>query len=402
MIAVLVRLFGTEFLAVAEDIVSDSFLAATELWGLKGLPENPAGWLYVTAKNKALDHLRRNKIFSDKVAPRLTSNATAFADTFDFDLSDNYVKDSQLAMLFTVCDPVNKPAGQIALALNLLCGFGASEIAAAFLTDREVIYKRLQRAKKLLQDKALAVRQPSKKEIRERLPQVLLIIYLLFNEGYYSESPDKVIREELCQEAMRLGILLTESPLTALPSTYALLALMCFHGSRFDARQDNNGAQVLYQDQNRDRWDHALINKGRYYLQKATTRGAGAGRFHLEAGIAFWHSFPEEQPEKWEQILKLYDLLLEQHYTPMAALNRIYALSKVAGKQKALLAMEEIHLSRHYLYHSLLAELYTDLDNQKAALHLKRAVELSTSPAGRRILDGKLRVLTNRASLRKP
>ncbi|GAB3351278.1 RNA polymerase sigma factor [Arachidicoccus ginsenosidivorans] len=393
MIAVLVRLFGTQFLQVAEDIVSDCFLAAAELWGLKGLPENPAGWLYVMAKNKALDHLRRNKIFRDKVTPQLKLSTTSSAEDFDLDLSDTHVKDSQLAMLFVVCNPINKPAAQVALALNLLCGFGASEIASAFLTDRETVYKRLQRAKKLLQDKALSVEQPSENEIKERLPQVLLVVYLLFNEGYFSEGPDKAIREELCQEAMRLGILLTESPLTALPSTYALLALMCFHGSRFEARQDQRGELVLYQDQNRAAWDQQLINKGRYFLQKAMAEGAAASKFHLEAGIAFWHSFPEEQPQKWEQILKLYDLLLKQQYTPMAALNRVYALSKVEGKQKALSAMAEIHLDQHYLYHSLLAELYTDMDNQKAAAHLRQAVGLAKSPAGRRILDGKLRVL---------
>ena len=393
MIAVLVRLFGTQFLEVAEDIVSDSFLAAAELWGLKGLPENPAGWLYVTAKNKALDHLRRNKIFRDKVTPQVALSRASSAEDFDLDLSDTHVKDSQLAMLFVVCDPINNPAAQVALALNLLCGFGASEIASAFLTDREVIYKRLQRAKKMLQDKALDVQQPSERQIKDRLPQVLLVLYLLFNEGYFSEGADNVIREELCQEAMRLVILLTESPLTALPSTNALLALMCFHSSRFDARQDTNGALVLYQDQDRTAWDQQLINKGRYYLQKAMTAEAPASKYHLEASIAFWHSFPEEQPQKWTQILQLYDLLLEQHYAPMTALNRIYALSKVAGKQKALKAMAEIHLDQHYLYHSLLAELYMGEDNQKAEQHLHLAKQLAKSPGGRRILDGKLRIL---------
>lgn len=397
MISVLIRSFGTEYLEVAEDIVSDTFLAASELWGLKGLPENPAGWLYVTAKNKALDYLRRNKLFREKIAPNVMADTKPGMEQFDLDLSEAYVKDSQLAMLFVVCNPCNKPVSQIALALNLLCGFGADEIAAAFLTDREVIYKRLQRAKQQLRLNRIAVEQPSAAQIKERLPEVLMTLYLVFNEGYYSEAANKLIREDLCKEAMRLMILLTESPLTALPATYALLALMCFHASRFDARLDNNGQVVLYQDQNRKLWEQPLIDKGRYYMHKAMEKKQEMtpeiSRYHLEAGIAFWHSFPEEQQQKWPQILKLYDQLLLLEYSPMAALNRAYALSKVEGKTAAILEAEKIGLKNHHLYHSLLGELYEGVADEKAKFHLEKAREMAKSADARRILDGKLRIL---------
>jgi len=396
MISVLVRYFGTAYLEVAEDIVSDTFLAAAELWGLKGLPQNPAGWLYVTARNKALDHLRRDKVFREKISPNLTAAAKSDMEAFELDLSEPHVRDSQLAMLFVICDPCNKPVAQIALALNLLCGFGAEEIANAFLTDREVIYKRLQRAKKQLKDKQLAVERPSESQIKERLPEVLLTLYLLFNEGYLSEGAGAVIREELCQEAMRLTILLTESPLTALPATYALLALMCFHGSRFDARLDVNGGIVLYQDQDRALWDQQLINQGRHYMQLAMTDSKAVTKYHLEAAVAFWHSFPEEHPDKWPQILQLYEQLLKLDYSPMAALNQVFALSKVEGKKKALSAAAKVHLDNHYLYHSLLGELYTGVDSARAIWHLQKAIALARSAEGRRILDGKLRILKER------
>lgn len=400
MISVLIRSFGTEYLEVAEDIVSDTFLAAAELWGLKGLPENPAGWLYVTAKNKALDYLRRNKLFREKISPTLIAGSNPGSESFELDLSETHVKDSQLAMLFVVCDPCNKPVAQIALALNLLCGFGAEEIATAFLTDREVIYKRLQRAKQQLRLQQVQVEQPSASQIKERLPEVLMTLYLLFSEGYYSEGADQLIREELCREAMRLMILLTESSLTALPSTYALLALMCFHASRFDARMDTNGEVILYQDQNRTLWEQPLIDKGRFYMHKAMEKAPDGPpeitRYHLEAGIAFWHSFPEEQQQKWPQILRLYDQLLLLEYSPMAALNRAYALSRVAGKACAIQEAEKTGLDNHHLYHSLLGELYTDEDDQKARWHLQKAIELAKSVDGRRMLDGKLRILKQR------
>lgn len=399
MIAVLIRSFGTEYLELAEDIVSDTFLAAAELWGLKGLPENPAGWLYVTAKNKALDYLRRSKLFREQIVPNLMAASASKPEegTFDLDLSDAHVKDSQLAMIFVVCNPCINPQAQVALALNLLCGFGAEEIATAFMTDREVIYKRLQRAKLQLRIYNVQVESPTALQVKERMPQVLMTLYLLFSQGYYSEVTDKLIREDLCREAMRLLILMTESPITALSSTYALLALMCFHASRFDARMGDNGDIILYQDQNRALWEQPLIDKGRFYMAKAMEKHkdwySGVSRYHLEAGIAFWHSFPEEHPQKWHEVLGLYDQLIEMEYTPMAALNRAYAYSKTHGKAKAIVETENIGLHNHHLYHSLLGELYGGVDLERAQFHLERARDLAKSPDARRILDEKLRVL---------
>lgn len=396
MVAVLCRIFGTDYLEVAEDIVSDTFLAASELWGLKGLPKNPAGWLYVTAKHKTLDYLRRNQLFRDKISPQLVYHAEKKVDfNFDLniDLSEKNIKDSQLSMLFVVCHPCNKPEAQIGLALNLLCGFGADEIATAFLTNREVIYKRLQRAKEQLRKEGIVIEGPSSNQIEERLPTVLMTLYLLFNEGYYSLSQDNNLRRDLCMDAMRLVILLTEHKQTALPSVYALLALMCFHASRFDARINRAGESVLYGDQKPELWEQGLIEKGRQYLNQATKNNMTVSRFHIEAGIAFWHSYPGDYPQKWEQVLQLYNQLLIIEYSPVAALNRTYALAKANGKPAAIKEAEKIALEGNHLYHALLGELYTDVDGEKALWHLQRARKLVKTQAEMALMDRKINQL---------
>lgn len=396
MVAVLCRIFGTDYLEVAEDIVSDTFLAASELWGLKGLPKNPTGWLYVTAKHKTLDYLRRNQLFRDKISPQLVYHAEKKVDfNFDLniDLSEKNIKDSQLSMLFVVCHPCNKPEAQIGLALNLLCGFGADEIATAFLTNREVIYKRLQRAKEQLRKEGIVIEGPSSNQIEERLPTVLMTLYLLFNEGYYSLSQDNNLRRDLCMDAMRLVILLTEHKQTALPSVYALLALMCFHASRFDARINRAGESVLYGDQKPELWEQGLIEKGRQYLNQATKNNMTVSRFHIEAGIAFWHSYPGDYPQKWEQVLQLYNQLLIIEYSPVAALNRTYALAKANGKPAAIKEAEKIALEGNHLYHALLGELYTDVDAEKALWHLQRARKLVKTQAEMALMDRKINQL---------
>lgn len=392
MVAVLCRRFGMEHIEVAEDIVSDTFLAASELWGIKGLPENPAAWLYVTAKNKTLDYLRRNNLFRDKISPQVAYQTEASTD-FEFDLSEKNIKDSQLAMLFVVCHPCNKPEAQVGLALNLLCGFGADEIATAFLTNKEVIYKRLQRAKLTLRKEKIEIEQPSLPEIEARLPVVLMTLYLLFNEGYYSISQDVKLRKDLCMDAMRLVILLTEYEPTCEPQTYALLALMCFHASRFDARINAAGDAVLYEEQDHSLWDGALIGRGRQYLHLAAQQKGVVTRFHIEAGIAFWHSHPEDNEQKWEQVLQLYNQLLMMEYSPVAALNRTYALAKVKGKPEAIIEAEKIPMEGHHLYHALLGELYTGVDQHKALWHLQRARNLARSVTDINLMERKIDAL---------
>ena len=391
IVSVLCKLFGIEYIEIAEDIVSDTFLLASELWGLKGLPENPTAWLYTVAKNKTKDYLKRDSIFSKKISKEIKYGTTA-SEEIEIDLSVKNINDSQLAMIFVVCDPCNPPEAQIALALNILCGFSSDEIANAFLTDKEVIYKRMQRARKKLRTENIKIEQPAPSEISNRLPAVLMTLYLFYNEGYYSSSQDIALRENLCFEAMRLTSMLVENDLTNNPSVNALLSLMCFQSSRFGARFNQNGQVILYQDQDTDLWNQDLITKGEYYLNQAS-QGDHISKYHFEAGIAYWHTIKADTKEKWENILQLYNYLLLIEYSPIAALNRTYALAKANGKAEAITEAEKIGLTESHLYHALLGELYTGIDNIKAISHLQQALKLAKSTADKTHISNKILAL---------
>ena len=388
IVSVLCRLFGIEHIEIAEDLVSDTFLLASELWGLKGLPENPTAWLYVVAKNKTKDYLKRNSLFAQNIIREIKSNPTT-SEEIEIDLSIKNINDSQLAMIFVVCHPCNPAEAQIGLALNLLCGFGVDEIANAFLTNKNVIYKRLQRAKEKLRTEKIKIEQPTLSEIDGRLSTVLMTLYLLFNEGYYSSNQDITLRKDLCLEAMRLTYLLIENEQMNKPFANALLSLMCFQSSRFDARLNQNGETILYQDQDADLWNQELIAKGEYFLNQAS-QGDKVSKYHLEAGIAYWHTIKADTKEKWENILQLYNQLLLIEYSPIAALNRTYALAKANGKKEAIIEAERIKLTDNHLYHSLLGELYTDFDNTKAILHLQNALILAKSTADKMHISNKI------------
>jgi RNA polymerase sigma factor (sigma-70 family) len=388
IISVLVKLFGIEHIEIAEDIASETFLSATELWGLRGLPENPIAWLYTVAKNKSRDYLKHHNIFTQKISKDI-SYAAVNSEEIEIDLSAKNINDSQLAMMFVVCHPCNSPEAQIGLALNLLCGFSADEIANAFLTNREIIYKRLQRAKQKLREEKINIAQPSVSEIDDRFPAVLMILYLLFNEGYYSASNDAVLRKDLCMEAMRLTYFLVENEQTNLPSANALLALMCFQASRFDARIGQNGDLILYENQDTNLWDNELVLRGKYYLNEAS-KGNIISKYHLEAGIACCHTRKEDTREKWESILQLYNQLLIIDYSPVAALNRTYALAKANSKEEAIVEAEKINLTDNHLYHSLVGELYIDIDNKKAIDHFQNAVSLAKNQADKKLLNDKI------------
>ena len=372
IISVLVRHYGFEQLSVAEDIASDTFLIAAETWGIKGLPENPVAWLYTVAKNKSRDLLRRNAVFNEKLRPALKSDLLTFPET-DIDLSEGNIKDSQLQMMFALSDPVLSVESQVALTLRILCGFGIDEIADAFLTNRETINKRLFRGKEKLRSAHIKISLPAAEEINKRIDAVLTSLYLLFNEGYYSSSQNSVLRKDFCLEAMRLTGLLVENDKTDNPRVDALFALMCFHASRFDARTNENGEIIRYDEQNTELWNDELISTGHYYLNKAS-RGKELSRFHLEAGIAYWHTTKNDSQEKWENILQLYNQLLCISYSPVGALNRTYALSRIYGKQTAIVEAEKLELEKNHLYHVLLGWLYTGVDNEKAKEHLNLAL----------------------------
>jgi RNA polymerase sigma factor (sigma-70 family) len=371
--SVLYKHFGFEHPEIAEDIASDTFLTATETWGLKGLPENPVAWLYTVARNKAKDHLRRKKLFEQKISPALQSTYTDWEENV-INLSDEHIRDSQLQLMFAICQPVLPPEAQIGLALRILCGFGIDEIADAFLSNKETINKRLFRAKEKLREQQIKIEFPPAAEIGTRIQAVLTTLYLLFNEGYYSSSKDTTLRKDLCLEAMRLTYMLIENKSTNLPDANALLALMCFHSSRFDARTDSNGEMIRYEEQDTSLWNDELITRGSYYLNQAST-GNKVNKYHLEAAIAYWHTIKTDSAEKWEGILQLYNRLLLSAYSPIAALNRTYALYKARGKQEAITEAEKLQLNGNHLYHVLLGHLYTGVDQQTAIGHLQTALK---------------------------
>jgi len=386
--AVLCRSLGIEHISIAEDLVGDTFLLAAETWGLKGIPQNPAAWLYTVAKNKAKDLLKRNTLFSQKISPQI-QYAADDKHEIEIDLSAQNIQDSQLQMMFAICYPGIPSEAQIGLSLRILCGFSIDEIADAFLTNKETINKRLYRAKEKLKQDNVQIELPSEKEIDKRIENVLTTLYLLFNEGYYSSNNNAVLRKDLCLEAMRLTHMLTENEITNKPAVNALLALMCFHASRFEARIDSDGELILYEDQDISLWNKELIMQGERYLNKAST-GNYLSKYHWEAAIAYWHTTTNNEDQKWEKILSLYNQLLMTEYSPIAALNRTYALSKVYGNEEAIVEAEKLNLDNNHLYHCLLGELYSDVDLQKAIEHLQQALKLSRIAADKKVIKNKI------------
>ena len=391
IVSVLCRLFGFEHIETAEDIASDTFLTATETWGMKGLPDNPTAWLYNVAKNKAKNQLRRSKVFVEKVSLQINRHEKITQEQ-EIDLSSKNILDSQLQMMFALCQPSIPPEAQIALSLRVLCGFGIDEIAEAFLTGKEIINKRLSRAKEKLRSAKIKIEFPGYKEIDIRLDSVLTILYLLFNEGYYSSSQNRIMSKDLCLEAVRLTHLLTQNEYTDMPKVNALLALMCFHASRFEARIDTSGQMVLYDDQDTSRWDTELTTRGEYYLNRSAN-GNKLSKYHLEAAIAYWYTIKNDSAEKWENILQLYNQLLILEYSPMAALNRTYSLSKAKNKETAIAEAEKLGLEDMHLYHSLMGYLYTGVNKETAISHLSQAHDLTKNIHEKKLLSEKLQKL---------
>lgn len=391
IISVLCSLFGIVHIEIAEDITNDTFLLASESWTKKGIPENPKAWLYAVAKNKTRDYLKHSTIFSSKIAEDL-KRERVLSEEIELDLSPQNIHDSQLQMIFAICNPGIPAEAQIGLALRILCGFSIDEISDAFLTNKQTINKRLFRAKEKLRLENKRIEIPEKTEIGLRLETVLTTLYLLFNEGYHSSSQQNPLRRELCLEAMRLNYFLIENQLTNTPTVNALMALMCFHSSRFDARTNAEGEPILYEEQNKELWNEDLIAKGNYYLIESA-KGAVITKYHLEASIAYWHCTKIENPAKWENILQLYNQLLQIEYSPITAMNRTYALSKVFGKEKAIHEMLKLDLKENHFYHSLLGNLFSNFDNEKAIAHYTLAYNLARSNSDKSTLQNHINKL---------
>lgn len=386
--AVLCKQFGISHIEIAEDIASETFLVAFETWVYEGVPDNPTAWLYAVAKNKARNHIHRDKLFTGKIAGQIRRSSPE-AEGMDINLSDENITDSQLQMLFAICHPSISAEAQIGLSLRILCGFGIDEIANALLTNRETINKRLFRAKEKLRQENVKIEMPTETEINKRLETVLMTLYLLFNEGYYSESQEMLLREDLCLEAIRLAYLLIENEKTNKPTVNALLSLMCFQASRLKARKSANGEMILYQDQDERLWDQELISKGAYFLRRAS-EGDKISKYHLEAGIAYWHTIKTDTKEKWDHILQLFNQLLQVEYSPIAALNRTYALARANGKEEAIIEAEKLNLMDNHFYFVLLGELYKDKDGGKAREHFQKAFLMAKTQTDKETIRKKI------------
>ena len=394
MTAVLCRHFGLTHIEIAEDMVSETFLTATHQWGLNGVPENPVAWLYTVARNKTINYLKRAKCFERYDSGVMTKEVSVISEPV-IDFTERNIHDSQLEMMFVLCDPVNSPDTQVCLALQILCGLSVDEIANGFLTSKETIKKRLHRGRNNLRNKNFKLTSVSVDEMRTRLEAVLKTLYLLYNEGYFSRSNEQIIRKELCAEAMRLVYLLTETPLTRVSKVMALLALMCYQSSRIEARINEWQELVLFEEQDRSRWNKELIDRGNVYLVQASESGELSG-YHLEASIAYWHSTQGvDETEKWKYILQLYNRLLQMEYSTAKALNRTFAFAKVYGHDKALTEALKLDLSENGQYHSLLGYLYSVVDLNKAIEHYTIAAGQMPSVAQKDILEKRIKQLSH-------
>ncbi len=389
IIAVLCRHFGLKQIEIAEDIASDTFLKAHEHWGINGIPENPAAWLYTVAKNKTKDYFKHLGVFEKKVKEAI--KPAPFVPEFEF--NDQIISDSQLAMIFAVCNPANSTSIQISLSLQILCGFSVEEIANALLTKAETIKKRLQRGRANLRNNNFQINELSEGDITSRLETVTKTIYLVFNEGYFSKTNDQIIRKDLCSEAIRLALVLSENLLTNTPRINALLALMCFQSSRLDARTDDKGQIVLFEDQDKTLWDQTLIARGNHYLINAC-EGSDISKYHLEAAIAYWHTTPTDE-NKWQHILQLYNQLILIEYSPITALNRAFAIARVFGPDKAIPEVEKLHLTESNHYHGLLGYLYAETDVKKAIRHYEKAVGLTKAKREKEVLMKEIKRLSD-------
>jgi RNA polymerase sigma-70 factor (ECF subfamily) len=387
MVATLTRRLGSRHLQVAEDAVQDALMTALQQWPFRGVPEQPEAWLFQVAKNRALDRLRHARMASDKAPAVLfeTAMTTEPAATQTL-LRDELppLEDDQLGLIFLVCQPSLPAEARVALALKLAGGFSVGEIARAFLVQESTIAQRLVRAKRALRECDAGFGMPAPGELAPRLDSVLESLYLMFNEGYAATAGDLLVRDDVAAEAIRLIRLVAEHPATTAPRAWALASLMLLHAARFPARVDSDGSLFLLRDQDRSKWSRPAIAEGMRALDRASS-GDAISAFHLEAGIAACHAVaPAWDATDWPQILGLYDELLALTGSPVVAVNRAIAVSRVEGALSGLAALEAIAdraaLERYPLLPAVQAELWREAgDFDRAAACYRTALGLARS-----------------------
>lgn len=397
MVAALTRLLGVHNLALAEDVVQEAFCRAIEVWPYRGVPENPQAWLMASAKNYALDVLRRDRT-AQKFAPELErylQSEWTLAPAVEELLGPDAIKDDLLRMMFSCCQPQLSVESQIALILHILCGFGVDEVAAALVGGYSAAEKRVTRGKKALAGSNKLFDLTSPAEFTARLPTVQRALYLLFNEGYHGASKQSVVRSELCHEAMRLAAVLLQHPLGATPASYALAALMCLNAARLPGRLDASGELHTLSDQDRSLWDQELVAEGLQLLAASAT-GSVLSEYHVEAAIAAFHSTAAAPGETdWVSIASLYDVLMSVQPSPIVALNRAIAIAQVEGPERGIVEVDAIaerdRLAVYPFYYAALGELELRRGHYAEARgHFGKAASIARNPTELNFLQGRL------------
>jgi RNA polymerase sigma-70 factor (ECF subfamily) len=398
LVSVLTKTFGSANIQLSEDVVQAAMLEAIQQWNDKGIPDNPVGWIYKVAKNKAVNivnHEQFKRKHHTEIANHLQSEWTV-TPALDYIFTDKEIADDQLRMMFTCCHPAVSADSQVALTLKTLCGFSISEISSAFLTSEENVNKRLVRARKNIKEAAIPFEVPTGKQLEKRLFSVLETIYLLFNEGYNASGGDDHIRYELCEEAIRLTEIIANNPnITNTSNVYALLSLMSLNSSRFMSRKDAFDNVLDLEQQDRSTWDKSLIQKGINYLEFAARQNE-ISIYHILATISAHHCTAKDfESTDWEGILSLYELLVEIDDSPIVWLNRAIILSKTADARSGLEAIDMINNSAVLLsylpYYTAKAQLhYLNNEVSVAIKLLNDALKLSINDNDKTLIISKI------------
>lgn len=392
IVAFLTRFVGAGQIDFAESVVQEALLRAVQSWPVNGIPENPGAWLLKVAKNIAVDELRKVRKFdfdSDEKIAALSAEETNYQ--FEKEITDD-----QLKFMFICCHPKLSKDAQLALTLKTICGFGVNEIAKAFLSKEETIAQRIVRAKQKISDEKLKFEVPGPEEIENRLDSVLEVLYLLFNEGYSATEGSELIRRDLTQESIYRLTLLSKHPLCQKSRLFALLSLLHFQASRFNARIDSDGEILLLEEQDRTLWDQEHIHKGLKYLELSAV-GEELSDYHLQAGIASCHATASNFSDTdWQRILDLYDVLLMRSHSPIVALNRCVAVAMLYGYECGLAEIETIKelppLRSYYLLPATIGEIYRRLGRlDQAKTCYKDALKLAGTEPEKRLISKRIK-----------